>query len=115
VKGEAGGKGSDHRQVSRQNVVARRGQAGTDGLGIGHLLELALRPGEDALRLALDDAELEPGVRRLQKNLGPVEAVEDVGRVLASDVRVDERGEAARMEFAEFGEVVDDRVDDDPL
>lgn len=84
--------------------------------GVGHLLELAGSSREDARSLAaLDDADPKPSVGWFLEDLSPVETVEDVGRVLTGDVAVDERGEPTGMQLGELGQVIDDRVDDDPL
>lgn len=44
-----------------------------------------------------------------------MEAVEDVGRVLAGNRFVDQGSEPAGMKLGELTEIVDDRIDDNPL
>lgn len=87
----------------------------TDRLSVRNLLQSSHLPLGDDLHLTLDPTNPQLLVSRLVEHLCPVEAVEDLGRVLSCHVVVEEGGQAARVKFAKAREVVDVRVDDDPL
>mmetsp|Transcript_42585 Transcript_42585/g.121387 ORF Transcript_42585/g.121387 Transcript_42585/m.121387 type:complete len:221 (+) Transcript_42585:1087-1749(+) len=98
--------------VVRLPVVGRELPPRPHRLGVRHR---GLGRAAPPLRLQLRDrADAEPRVPPLLQHGRPVEAEEELGRVLAGDRRVHQGRDAARMQRGKAREVVHDPVNDYP-
>jgi len=84
-------------------------------LGVGDLAESTGDATSYYALLVADGANLETRVLGSLEDFMAVEAVEEFGGVLSSNVGVEEDSGTTRMEVDEAGEVEDFGIDDDPL
>lgn len=83
--------------------------------GIGDFAQLSGNQRLDGNLLALNGTNLKPAILRLLEDFLSMKAVEDLCGILTCYFLVKEHTETARVEVGKAGEIVDARVNDDPL
>jgi len=83
--------------------------------GIRHFAQFPRNQRLDGNPLSLNGTNLKPLILRLLEHLLSMKAVEDLCSILTCYLLIKEHTETAGMEVGKAGEIVNARVDDDPL